>query len=37
MPVFSTDGLKHLFYALTAHYGRWEEWEGKKSARVVLS
>ena len=24
VPVFSTDGLKHYFYALTAHFGRWE-------------
>ncbi len=24
VPVFSTDGLKHYFYALTAHFGKWE-------------
>jgi len=24
VPAFSTDGLKHFFYALTAHYGGWE-------------
>ena len=24
VPVFSTDGLKNYFYALTAHFGRWE-------------
>jgi len=23
VPVFSTDGLKHYFYALTAHFGEW--------------
>jgi IS1 family transposase len=23
VPVFSTDGLKHYFYALTAHFGAW--------------
>jgi transposase-like protein len=30
MPVFSTDGLKHYYYALTAHFGKWE-WAGGKS------
>ena len=30
-PVFSTDGLKHYFYALTAHFGEWltPEQDGK--------
>ncbi len=23
LPVFTTDGLKHYFYALTAHFGTW--------------
>jgi hypothetical protein len=23
VPVFSSDGLKHYFYALTAHFGEW--------------
>ena len=23
VPVFSTDGLKHYFYSLTAHFGEW--------------
>ena len=23
MPVVTTDGLRHYFYALTAHFGRW--------------
>ena len=37
VPVFSTDGLRHYFYALTAHFGRWETAEGKKSVWVLLS
>ncbi|MCJ7433633.1 MAG: hypothetical protein MUO77_09115, partial [Anaerolineales bacterium] len=28
VPVFSTDGLKHYFYALTAHFGDWIHVEG---------
>lgn len=24
VPVFSTDGLKHYFYALTAHFEKWD-------------
>jgi IS1 family transposase/transposase-like protein len=30
VPVFSTDGLKNYFYALTAHFGKWEWLEGSK-------
>lgn len=30
VPVFSTDGLRHYFYALTAHFGRREKAGGKK-------
>jgi hypothetical protein len=30
VPVFSTDGLKHYYYALTAHFGKWEMADGKK-------
>lgn len=37
VPVFSTDGLKHYFYALTAHFGKWETANGKKPAWVLLS
>jgi len=37
VPVFSTDGLRHYFYALTAHFGRWEKTEGKKPVWVLLS
>ena len=37
VPVFSTDGLRHYFYALTAHYGKWEAVDGKKPVWVLLS
>jgi len=37
LPVFSTDGLRHYFYALTAHFGRWEKAEGKKPVWVLVS
>lgn len=37
VPVFSTDGLKHYFYALTAHFGKWEVGDGKKAAWVLAS
>jgi IS1 family transposase len=37
VPVFSTDGLRHYFYALTTHFGRWEKAEGKKSVWVLVS
>ena len=30
VPVFNTDGLRHYFFAVTAHFGRWEMTEGKK-------
>jgi IS1 family transposase len=30
VPVFSSDGLKHYFYALTAHFGEWVVVEGEK-------
>jgi len=36
VPVFSTDGLKHYFYALTAHFGKWEVAAGKKPIWVLL-
>src|ERR1700690_1288909 len=29
VPVFSSDGLKHYFYALTAHFGEWIDMEGQ--------
>jgi IS1 family transposase len=38
VPVFSTDGLAHYFYALTAHFGEWVHVEGeKKLVWLVLS
>jgi hypothetical protein len=36
VPVFSTDGLKNYFYALTAHFGMWERIDGKKPIWVLL-
>ncbi len=30
VPVFSSDGLKHYFYGLTAHFGEWVVVEGEK-------
>jgi IS1 family transposase len=37
VPVFSTDGLAHYFYALMAHFGEWVRVEGeKKSVWLVL-
>jgi hypothetical protein len=36
VPVFSTDGLRHYFYALTAHFGKWEAADGKKPVWVLL-
>jgi hypothetical protein len=30
VPVFSSDGLRQYFYALTAHFGRWTPMEGKR-------
>jgi len=35
-PVFSTDGLRHYNYALTAHFGKWEQGEGKKPVWMLL-
>jgi hypothetical protein len=38
VPVPSSDGLKHYFYALTAHFGEWVPVEGqKKLSWMVLS
>ena len=36
IPVFTTDGLKAYFYALTSHFGKWLTVEGKKSPLWVL-
>jgi transposase-like protein len=38
IPIFSTDGLKHYYYALTAHFGEWIVRDGeKKPVWLVLS
>jgi len=37
VPVFSTDGLKHYFYALTAHFGKWESSNEKRPVWVLLN
>jgi IS1 family transposase/transposase-like protein len=37
IPVFSTDGLMHYFYALTAHFGKWESADGKKLVWALVS
>lgn len=37
VPMFSTDGLKHYFYALTAHFGKWEAGEVQRPVWVLLS
>jgi IS1 family transposase len=36
VPVFSTDGLRAYFYALTAHFGRWERTDGQKPRWMLL-
>lgn len=37
VPVFSSDGLKHYFYALTAHFGEWICPDGEtKSVWMIL-
>jgi hypothetical protein len=39
VPVFNTDGLKHYFHALTAHFGEWirPEGETKDVWRILAS
>jgi IS1 family transposase len=32
VPIFSSDGLKHYFYAITAHFGYWQQPEGAKKS-----
>jgi PAS domain S-box-containing protein len=32
VPVFTSDGLRQYFYALTAHFGQWVEEEGKRKS-----
>jgi transposase-like protein len=36
VPVFSTDGLRHFFYALTSHFGKWADQGGKKPVWVLM-
>jgi IS1 family transposase len=31
LPVFTSDGLNHSFYALTAHFGQWVEGVGRQA------
>jgi IS1 family transposase len=37
VPVFGTDRLKHYYYALTAHFEKWEWAGGKKPVWILLS
>jgi len=38
VPIFSSDGLKHYIYALTAHFGEWVVPDGeKKPVWMILS
>jgi IS1 family transposase len=37
LPVFSSDGLRQYFYALTAHWGVWVEQEGKRKPQWQVS
>ena len=36
VPIFSSDGLKHYYYALTAHFGEWVVEEGKKKLTWLI-
>jgi IS1 family transposase len=36
VPIFSSDGLKHYFYALTAHFGEWIYIEGEKKPKWMI-
>ena len=37
VPLYTSDGLAMYFYALTAHYGQYEEVEGKRKPQWVVS
>jgi transposase-like protein len=37
LPVFTTDGLRQYFYALTAHWGQWVMQEGKRKPQWQVS
>jgi IS1 family transposase len=36
VPVFSSDGLKHYYYALTAHFGEWVHVDGQNKPVWML-
>ena len=36
VPIFSSDGLKHFYYALTAHFGESVAVEGKKKLEWLI-
>lgn len=36
LPVFSSDGLNHSFYALTAHFGQWLNGIGRRARQWLL-
>jgi hypothetical protein len=36
VPVFASDGLRHYFSALTAHFGTWQAPESRKRKRTWL-
>ena len=35
VPVFTSDGLRHYYYALTAHFGRWLAEDRRRAWRVA--
>jgi IS1 family transposase/transposase-like protein len=37
IPIFTTDGLRQYFYAITAHFGHWQPLPGKRKPVWVLS
>ena len=37
VPVFTSDGLRMYFYALTAHWGEWIQQEGKRKPQWVVA
>jgi hypothetical protein len=36
LPVFTSDGLNHYFYALTSHFGQWVASVGQRARRWLL-
>jgi transposase-like protein/IS1 family transposase len=37
LPVFTSDGLNHYFYALTAHFGQWVDGVGRQARQWHLA